>query len=143
MAPGSFTARLEPAGSATKTSLSPIWQPVHQSPPPTTAIAAGCWARASSGLSRPIGRRRWSIIFWGWRTGHLLLLLGSNASPETLFCEEPRHPDGEGRDQLPFQLERVWLWLWLWLLIGEASREESAARCWRGGSGRLRASRLA
>jgi outer membrane immunogenic protein len=39
---------------------------------------------ASSGLSRPIGRRRWSIIFWGSTTGHLLLPLGSNASPETL-----------------------------------------------------------
>src|SRR5262249_1151811 len=50
----------------------------------TTRTAAGWWARASSGLSRPIGRRRWSIIFWGSTTGHLLPALGSNASLEIL-----------------------------------------------------------
>src|SRR5262245_10625054 len=54
MAPGSFMARLAAVGSATKTSLSPICQPVHQSPPPTTAICgwlvgAGIeWAFASN-----------------------------------------------------------------------------------------------
>src|SRR5215472_7771921 len=42
-------------------------------------------ARASSGLSRPIGRRRSSIIILGWMIGHLLFLLGSlDSSPATL-----------------------------------------------------------
>jgi len=28
--------------------------------------------------------KAYDITFWGWTTGHLLLLLGSNASRETL-----------------------------------------------------------
>ena len=30
------------------------------------------------------------------------------------LCDEPRHPDGEGGDQLPLRLERLWLWPWPW-----------------------------
>jgi hypothetical protein len=31
----------------------------------------------------------------------------------SFFEREPRHPDGEGGRQLPFQLEGLWFWLWL------------------------------
>src|SRR5260221_10758087 len=85
MAPGSFMAGLAAVGSAAMILPTPFGRPVHRLPPPTTTpTAAGWWARASNGLSRPIGRRKSSIIILDWTTGHLPFLLGLHSSPATL-----------------------------------------------------------
>jgi hypothetical protein len=55
-------------------------------------------------------------------------LLPLGFCPKLSHREKPRHPDGEGGGQLPFQLERLWLRLWLSLATEAKPSRETQRR---------------